>query len=163
MQPQDTAHSVAPSIQLTENDIDRFWGKVSKSHSCWEWRACIDSDGYGRLQVQGSNLKSHRISFQIHKGDIPHEMCVCHTCDNRKCVNPEHLFLGTNTDNVKDRCEKGRTPRGEDVWCAKLTWSDVAKIRERLSRGESGRSLAKELRVNVGVISKIKNNKIWRI
>ncbi len=97
----------------------RFWGKVRKAQGCWEWQACVNDAGYGIFGVQNKRIdRAHRISFRLAKGEIPAGMFVCHKCDNRKCVKPSHLFLGTNQDNVADMIAKGRnsTPPPMGGW-----------------------------------------------
>lgn len=94
---------------MPKKTIDAFWKKVEKTDSCWNWQGCLDSDGYGRFQFNYQRWKTHRLSYHVHKGSIPLDMCVCHSCDNPKCVNPDHLWLGTTQDNTRDRTLKGRT------------------------------------------------------
>jgi len=98
--------------------MERFWSKVSKTSECWEWTAQIMSNGYGRFYYQGRQQAAHRVSYLLATGTYPGEFQVCHTCDNRKCVRPEHLWLGTRSDNMKDCFNKGRAviprPTGAD-------------------------------------------------
>jgi hypothetical protein len=92
--------------------VERFWIKVDTGGICWEWLGGKNPKGYGHLnrEINGRNLpiRAHRFSWMIHYGEIPEGMCVCHKCDNPGCVRPEHLFLGTISDNGKDAWRKGR-------------------------------------------------------
>ena len=90
-------------------DIDNFWDKVSKEDpkSCWEWNGAMSS-GYGSFHYNGKTESAHRVSYRINIGEIPDGLFVCHHCDNPKCVNPNHFFLGTNGDNMRDAIKKGR-------------------------------------------------------
>jgi hypothetical protein len=88
--------------------IDRFFEKVDKTDDCWNWLASKKWDGYGQVKFEGSMQTAHRTSWILHNGPVPEKLCVLHKCDNPGCVNPEHLFLGTQRDNVHDAIKKGR-------------------------------------------------------
>ncbi len=106
--PSKSFHS--KSIVLTEDHIARFWAKVDRrsDDECWEWTAHIDNHGYGTFAAANKMALSHRVAFLIGHGVDPKGFCVCHKCDNRRCCNPAHLWLGTQRDNVIDGIQKGR-------------------------------------------------------
>lgn len=111
--------------------MKRFWAKVDKSGDCWEWTAFRDGFGYGQISVDGKKVGAHRLVYEMEVGPIPADMCVLHYCDNPPCVNPKHLFIGTRSDNARDRELKGRGRKsdGENNPNATLTERDVACIR----------------------------------
>jgi len=90
----------------------QFLEKVEIKEGCWDWNGSTDKNGYAQLNGHNGKrfvpVKAHRLSYQIHKGEIPEGLCVCHTCDNPKCTNPEHLWLGTPKENTQDMLRKNR-------------------------------------------------------
>lgn len=155
---------------------DRFWAKVVKFDSCWIWRG-IWSNHYGHIKLNGKDVAAHRLSYELTNGPIPEGMFVCHTCDNRSCVRPDHLFLGTPRDNIQDASRKGRLPTGERSYArlrpelvkrgithykARLTEGDVRHIRDRYAAGASQKALARTYRVTQANISAIVQGKTWR-
>ena len=143
--------------------IERLMAKCAVSQSgCWEWTHWLCGKGYGRLVLNGKVLTAHRASYIIHFGEIPNEALVCHQCDNRKCVNPAHLFVGTPKDNSQDMAKKDRSTHGIKNPGAKLSEEQVLKIRERAaSERISHRVLANDFGVCQKMISLIVSRKNW--
>lgn len=97
------------ACKYTEMDKARFWAKVKQTQYCWEWDASINNSGYGVFRMGGNkSILAHRVAYEIINGEIDNDNNICHKCDNPKCVNPDHLFSGTQADNMKDMCEKNR-------------------------------------------------------
>ena len=134
---------------------------------CWEWSRSHNGQGYGTLRIEGKTVYAHRLSFELAGGVIPAGLDVLHSCDNPRCINPEHLSAGTRSQNMADCHARGRsripTPRmkGESNGSAKLTKSKVAVIREGLASGVSQWQMAKRFGVSQSLISKINKEVIW--
>jgi hypothetical protein len=142
---------------------ERFWAKVRKGEGCWEWTASRRG-GYGQMQAgaTGRTPGAHRISWELHFGEIPAGMCVCHRCDNRLCVRPDHLFLGTRDDNQKDMARKGRAASGPRCSASKLSGLQVECARTLAGRGVSQRAIAEALGVTQTNIGQIVRGVTWR-
>lgn len=150
--------------------LERFWPKIDLGDGgpgCWEWNARID-DGYGRIGVRTGKRwnirRAHRVAYELLRGGIPTGLHVLHHCDNRRCVNPDHLFLGSNGDNVRDRDNKGRAACGErnGRGNAKLEAKVVAEIRLRSTSGASQRRLAHEFGLHHSTVGRIIRRETWR-
>lgn len=150
----------ARKVELGD-DIERFHKKyVVEQNGCWIWqsgsRGRAETRQYGRHWANGKSINAHRFSYLIHIGQIPDGIYVCHKCDNPLCVNPNHLFLGTHQDNMKDMTQKNRAYKGrgeEKHWLSKLTNNQANEIRNSdLSQSK----LAKIYGVSQTTIGRIK-------
>lgn len=130
---------------------------VEGMNGCRIYTGPILNSGYGRF----ADGLAHRYAYRCHKGDIPHGQNVCHTCDVRRCVNPEHLFLGTQAENLRDMDSKGRrnTPRGESAGLARLSADEIRAI--RLAPG-TYRAIANNFGTTCSHVSRIKNRQEWK-
>jgi len=131
---------------------------IDASSGCWNWTASQNGAGYGQIAVERKPRLAHRISYELHRGLIPHGMFVCHHCDNRACVNPDHLFLGTAADNAADRDNKGRQIiySGSKHGSSKLTEEEVAEIR---SSREPHRAIGQKFGISGSQVSRIRTGK----
>lgn len=151
--------------------VDRFWSKVRKTKKCWLWVGSIRDNGYGVISKSRSHLLTshreeyaHRVSWKITRGPIPVNRCVLHKCDNRRCVRPSHLWLGTNKDNTHDMYSKGRAASGERHGTAKLTEKLVAEIRRvHAEGGATQRELSLKYEVSQGTINSVLSGKLWAV
>lgn len=143
--------------------IARFEAKLDKTGGCWEWMASLAGKGYGQMKLpkQRKQEYSHRLAYMIYKGPIADGRYVCHTCDNPKCCNPDHLFLGTCADNLHDMALKKRSTHGCKNPQAKLTEDDVRQIKALLATGIAQAKLAKVFGVQQMAISRIKTGQRW--
>lgn len=150
---------------------DRFWNKVSKNSECWLWGAAKYSNGYGAFRIGKKQTTAHRVAYILSYGEIPESLVVCHSCDNRLCVNPAHLFIGTQQDNIDDMVGKGRQATGNKLQHksqvgslnngAKLTESLVLEIRKLFGEGMSQAKISKKLRISRLNIWNIVHRKSW--
>lgn len=145
---------------------DRFWEKVQKTDSCWIWTGAHMSNGYGSIGscAKGRRLLAHRVSWELHNGPIPDGLCALHRCDNRTCVNPNHLFLGTYKDNALDMHAKGRDNhcKGETAPSTFLTNADVLAIRAEFAQGQRIADIARNRGLKYYHVSNIVHRKTWR-
>ncbi len=151
-------------FDLTEDVVRRFWAKVAKGDGCWLWTASTNEHGYGQLSVGRRPTKAHRISWVIAHGD-PGELAVLHHCDNPPCVNPHHLFLGTQADNLSDARAKGKKVCGVGERHGKsvLTEAQVVEIRRIwANRTLSGGQLARRFGLSRNCIYAVVTNRSWR-
>ncbi len=174
------SRSCAAKARVNNRTIEsRFFGKVEKTDSCWMWLGSVNNNGYGQIHItvsigeperfgrsSRSTILTHRLSWELVNGAIPDGLEVLHNCpdgDNPRCVNPSHLWLGTQADNMRDAMNKGRTARGQDKPTSKLTDETVTTIRYRYATGSvTQQQLADEHEVTISVICQIVNRKSWK-
>ena len=156
--------SKVPSLEVLRSRMER---KTNRTETCWLWTGARDGrklgQSYGRMLVGKSLMNTNRLAYIVHVGPIPDGKQVLHTCDNPLCVNPDHLWLGTHDDNMRDKAEKHRAPpsklRGSECGGAKLSEQDIPVIR---SDHRSLKTIAKDYGVCFQLISQVKNRRIWK-
>lgn len=155
-----------PIPNIDEGIAVSFWSKVNvlRDNDCWLWTGPDADNGYGRASISGRLYGAHRIAYALKVGNIGKFLCVLHRCDNRKCCNPRHLFLGTQKDNFHDAKQKGKiSNKYSNSQKRKLTKKNVGEIRVLCSMGDlTHREIAKMFGVCREQITKIKNFQQWR-
>lgn len=151
-----------------KNPFDRWESKVKKTESgCWEWEGATYRGGYGhfRMLVEGKwkMYKAHRFSYEYHKNaSLKSNDFVCHACDNPKCVNPSHLFVGNAKDNSDDKIKKGRLKTGRNLKHKWLSLDIAREIRTEYKKGKSLSELSEMFKTSKPQVCRIVNNKIWK-
>jgi len=142
---------------------ERFWDKVrtGATKECWPWTASKLPNGYGQFWLHSRIDKAHRVVYELSRGPIPSGLWILHTCDNRGCVNPAHLYAGTHKDNMRDMVIRGRSNTGEKNQRHKLSSVEVAEIRKLRSWGMVQRDIAEHFGVAQTTVSKIATGLRW--
>ena len=142
--------------------MNPFFDKVEKTRTCWNWKGSLTHNGYGQFSFNNWTYRAHRFMFSMTYGEIPDGVMVLHSCDNRKCVNPEHLRLGTAKENAKDRRLRKRTAVGEFNGASRLSEQDVREIRKLYKDGYSQPKLAEKFKLSAGHIGRIVRREVWK-
>jgi uncharacterized protein (DUF433 family) len=145
--------------------IQRFNAKIEKDavSECWIWIASTAGSGYGQFRIPGTrrNVYAHRMAWELRNGTVPAEKAVCHSCDNPRCVNPDHLFLGDQSVNMKDMAAKSRHLFGEKNSQSKLTAIEVHAIHEASASGQTQSAIAKRFRIGQMTVCRILRGERW--
>lgn len=142
---------LVPYEPIVRSINDSFFAKVKKLESCWEWQGELDRYGYGKFRVGKIIAKAHRYSFELHYGDFDKSLHVLHNCDNPKCVNPTHLFLGSNKDNVADKISKGR----QKFKLHRLTQLEKDLVLKDLKESVTTKQIAERFEISIQTVKRL--------
>lgn len=166
--------------EYRSNTNDQFWSRVDKSggpNACWPWTGSL-KNGYGRFYLKGHDNSTHRYAYELINGPIPKDLFACHHCDNRRCCNPTHVFIGTCKDNIQDAISKGIMPYGNKHWTrlhpelicgehnpsAHLTAEQVQTIRLLYKQGHTNMAdLGRQYKVTRKTIARLIQRKTWQL
>ncbi len=149
---------------MTGTPLERFFNLCNwqaGGDACWDWQSAINPNGYGYFNVKKKMIRAHRFAYEAFVGEIPKQHDVCHRCDNRVCVNPYHLFVGTRAENMRDASVKGRIPRGDAHCHAKLTSVQVSEARVLRQQGILVKALASKYGVKFGTMADAISGRTW--
>lgn len=145
---------------------EKFWEKVDKKgeDECWNWKGALNKDRYGQFNYKGKPKLSHIVSYILVHGNVPKGLFILHKCNNPSCVNPKHLYIGTQADNMKQMVKDGRSLYGEKNPNSKLNWEIVNKIRAEYvnDRNITIRKLSNKYNMPLGTIQNIIEDKTWK-
>jgi hypothetical protein len=144
-------------------DKDYLQSRIEIVDECWHWIGALDRHGYGAVSPNSGQRSSHRLAYNLYKGEIPNSMEVCHSCDNPQCCNPEHLFLGTHADNMNDAIQKNRFPHRAAAWAAsvesrKIPQKVAEEVIRRFNSGEHKETISIDLKIGRTTVYRIINN-----
>lgn len=151
-----------------EKMFDMFTSRVYKTDTCWIWKGFKDKYGYGVIKVKGKFYKAHRLSFMLFNGEIPEGLLICHKCNIRDCVNPEHIYAGTGSDNQKDAVKAGTSnfiknkQTGSNNYGAKLNEEQVKEIKKLIKQEFRLSDIASLFKVTRRAIGHIKSGRNWK-
>lgn len=144
---------------------------VDQTTGCWNWTGATSKFGYGRMGIDNRTYSAHRVSYQVFRGEIPEGLCVCHKCDNPPCINPDHLFLGTHSENIQDAYRKGRVlppegdmsqyKKGHKAFNRVLPDNQVVEIKRMIKAGIAPSEIARKVNVKRQVVADIKRGQAY--